>query len=741
MSWLAPWYLVGLVTVLGPVVFHLWRRTPRGRRFFSSLRFLEPSPPTITRRSRLEHWWLFVLRVCACVLVTLAFARPVWRSTWLQAEPAPRGTAVAILIDRSASMRRQGIWEHVQREVASRLESWGDETYLALFAYDESWEVLVPFPTNSESSTPSEGLDDETPERSAIALQRARLRAALEQLQPGWRSADLGHALLSTAQVLQAEQSSQRLPPSGRIVLVTDLASGSRLEALQTADWPREIAVEWVPVMPEGSTQAGLHVMGATLDPTDQTVRLRVTNAASSARSDFTLLVRGADHAQLVSRTDTAGPDTEPLTRIHVHVPPGQQRVVPLTGDVSVQARRVELVGDDDPFDNHVWLADPVPMLCAVLYLGEELSDDPQTTRFYWERALTGHAHYHVQFVTLDSMPHTMPPLTLATSVPAQDTWLRRILEAGGTVVWAPTSAGQTASLLAACDWSELQVEDARPTHDLAWSEIDFEHPWLAPFAEARFADFSTVRFHQYRRLKTSLPAAAEVLLRFENGDPAVVLLPAKNGRGRIWWFLSSWAPSDSLWARSTRFAPLMWRLLELATGETPRSNVPIVGQPLRLPQEASRWSIITPTGEVHDAWLGSQPFPHTTQPGWYVCRHDQVVRHLAVNVAPEESAVEPLAAETLENLGVVWSSSVPPSSPREHGLRLRQQQLQELELRQRLWHSLLMLAGALVLGETILATWIRRRRMTTAAAATQHAAVIPMDVVSPPVKNKVESS
>ncbi|MCH8924016.1 MAG: BatA domain-containing protein, partial [Planctomycetes bacterium] len=48
-------FLAGTAAVGFPLVFHLIRRAPSGRREFSSLMFLKTSPPRLTRRSRLDH--------------------------------------------------------------------------------------------------------------------------------------------------------------------------------------------------------------------------------------------------------------------------------------------------------------------------------------------------------------------------------------------------------------------------------------------------------------------------------------------------------------------------------------------------------------------------------------------------------------------------------------------------------------------------------------------------------------
>ena len=75
MGLLAPLYALAALAVAGPIIFHLIRRQPQGQQQFSSLMFLQPSPPTLTRRSRVDQWLLLLLRALAIALIAFAFAR------------------------------------------------------------------------------------------------------------------------------------------------------------------------------------------------------------------------------------------------------------------------------------------------------------------------------------------------------------------------------------------------------------------------------------------------------------------------------------------------------------------------------------------------------------------------------------------------------------------------------------------------------------------------------------------
>ncbi len=118
MSFLFPLYLAAGLAVGLPILFHLIRQTPKGRQVFSSTMFLSPSPPRVTKRSRIEDWLLLLLRGCALLLLACAFARPFLRAQELEPDTARTGTRYLVLLDLSASMRRESCWPEARRQLA-----------------------------------------------------------------------------------------------------------------------------------------------------------------------------------------------------------------------------------------------------------------------------------------------------------------------------------------------------------------------------------------------------------------------------------------------------------------------------------------------------------------------------------------------------------------------------------------------------------------------------------------------
>src|SRR5262249_12048441 len=103
MSFLAPLFLVGGLAVALPIVFHLIRRTSKEKMTFSSLMFLRPTPPRVTRRNRLENIFLLCLRCLVLCLLALGFARPFLQKPMVADLGNGKSKKILLLVDTSAS--------------------------------------------------------------------------------------------------------------------------------------------------------------------------------------------------------------------------------------------------------------------------------------------------------------------------------------------------------------------------------------------------------------------------------------------------------------------------------------------------------------------------------------------------------------------------------------------------------------------------------------------------------------
>lgn len=676
MSLLAPLYLLAGLAIAGPILFHLLRRTPRGRRTFSTLMFLTPSPPRFTRRSSIEHWLLLLLRAAALLLVAAAFSRPFWR-TVVASPDAPRLVpTVAILADTSASVRRADLRDQLGRQLSERLKTLDSDARLGLYSYSDRWRTVAGF-------RETDALEPE--------VRRQLIASRWQELQPDWGAADLGLGLTQTVGALQEALASQKQPGPVEVWLLSDLADGSKAEALAALEWPDGCRVVLLTAEAPAGTNAGLQLVERTPDRPDDKLRVRVSNAADSKKDEFRI------------RWVTSQPDRPAAT---VHVPAGQSRVI-VPPERPDDASELVLEGDDAPFDNRLWIAEPIRPREVVVYGGKEAADDSAQPRFYLQGALTATAQFDVDFVGLDGLGVDRPSLVVLTEPPAAPPpWLKSWIEDGGTLLAVPRQSDDVGALLELGSVSGVTAAEGRVSEYTMLADVDFEHPLLAPFAQARFADFTGIHFWKFRDVTFPESETPRILARFDAGAPAWA--EWSRGRGRVVLWTSGWHPEDSQLARSSKFPPLLLRLLELTTGVEPRPLSYIVNQPVPLPVihgpvNVSTLEIRGPGDLSVSLTPGATEFEGTAEPGLYNVRQGSTSWKFAVNVPPLESRTAPLAPEQLEALGVPLKSNVRALTDEEIVARQELMQREELEQSQQLWRWGLIAAIFFLVGETLL--------------------------------------
>ena len=249
MSFLAPLFLIGGLAIAGPIIYHLVRRTTREKTLFSSLMFLLPSPPRLSKRHRLEHILLLILRCVALGLLAFGFARPFLRQAPINDPTAAQPKRIVVLVDTSASMRRDGVWAAARQKVEEVLRRTGPADNVALYPFDQKATALVSF----EDWT-------RTAPGDRVAFTVGRLGA----ISPTWFGTHLGNALVTAAEALGENEDGKASPGPRQIVLVSDLQAGSRLDALQAYEWPKGIELFVEPVKARNVTviKSGKTVLG-----------------------------------------------------------------------------------------------------------------------------------------------------------------------------------------------------------------------------------------------------------------------------------------------------------------------------------------------------------------------------------------------------------------------------------------------------------------------------------------------
>ena len=693
MSFLTPLFLLGALAVALPVIFHLIRQTSKEQTEFSSLMFLLPVPPRVTRRSRLEHLLLLLLRSLVVCLLAFAFARPFLPKAASTDLPTGPGKRVVVLVDTSASMRREGLWADARAKAEAVVRAAAPEDTVAVFAFDREVRRLVTF----EQWT------------AAAAGQRAELAVdALKKTSPGWNGTQLGQALVAAASALEDTRTDNAQQPARgprQVVLISDLQEGSRLDALQAYEWPKGTELIIEPLKAKKPTNAGLQLIADTDEnekkPGEAIARVRVSNSSDAKREQFQ--VGWSDGKEFVGKPQD------------IYVPPGQSRVVALNAPpLGAIAERVLLRGDEESFDNSLALIPPEAARVSVLYLGGEAATDTAEPLYFLERAFPATRRQIVQVVPRTPSAQFLPtdadaPLVIVTdALPDERTaTVRRLLTDGKTVLVSLKNRNVARTLAGLLGKDSVSADEAKVPSYAMLAEIDFQHPLFAPFADPRFSDFTKIHFWKYRRLDATQFPGARVAAKFDTGDPALLQVPV--GKGTLYVLATGWQPADSQLALSSKFLPLLFSLLEQAGGLRPQVTQHTVGDTVPLAATNAAVRVTKPDGTSLTLGAGTAAVIQTDQPGIYTALSGALTQRFAVNLDPLESKTAPLPVEELEHLGLPVTRADGKTAVQAAEAK-RQLANTELEGRQKLWRWLI--AGALVFVtlETLLAGWLAKR-------------------------------
>ena len=694
MTFLAPLFLLGALAVALPILFHLIRRTSRETVRFSSLMFLLPSPPRITRRSRLEHILLLLLRCGVICLLALAFARPYMKRPLFDPPADASAGKTVLLLDISASMRRDDLWSAAVARAGEVLQGMPPAGEFAAFTFDQTITPLVSF--------------DEW-NRTQLE-ERARLvRERIAALKPAWKAGHLDLALIQAAEEFQSSEARQ--PGKQRIVVVSDFQEGSHLDRLQSYEWPANVEVRIESLKPKQTGNAGLHLVSErdAGPPGSSAPKVRITNARDSNTEQFDIA-----WANAAARSGSNG-------TARAYVPAGQTRVFqapPLP--TNSHSATLSLLGDRVAFDDRAFWADPLPTEVRILFPTADTGNDPAKPLYYLRRALqqtqrqkmnllTGEEALRALADTNDARGDVLAVVTHDVNAEvARD--LGKWIRGGRTALFVIHNPSMAAVLEQVTGHKPIASEEAPATTYAMLGQIDFEHPIFLPFADARYSDFTKIHFWKHRRFSADALPQSRIVARFDDANPALIEAPL--AKGKVLILTSGWDPAESQLALSSKFVPLLYSILEYSGAPRPTGAQFLVGDPVPLPASSSReqtaCSVRLPDGQHVETRLG-ETFTQTDTPGLYTVTSLQRTQYFAVNLAPTESRTAPLPPEDLQRLGVPLVSTFKPSAERTEQRRRELHHL-ELESRQKLWRWLIIVVLVILVVETWFAARLTRR-------------------------------
>lgn len=688
MSFLAPWFLAGLVSIGVPVAIHLINRERRSVVPFPSLMFLQKVPYRSVRRQKLRHILLFALRCLALFLFVAAFTRPFFAKPPVLAGGAGAKARV-ILLDRSYSMGYGTRWKAAQDSARA---------YVASLARDDR-ATIVAFAT--EPAAISEATGDHA------ALERAIARAT-----PSSEATHFAPALKFAGDILGATNLPER-----EIVLVSDFQRGGWSPR---AELRLPNGVKVVPVDVGTGTVEDVAVTSATADRDESAagapvnVTARLTNTGSTPRRvTATLTVAGRDVGTASATVPAAG--AAQVRFAGITVPAGVSRA-------SVRIPHDALAANDE-YDFTIAPDEAVSVLIV------EPINARANQALFARRALEigDHPRFRVDVKRVDSLAprdFASRALVVLDEVPPPGgelgAALRTELSAGTGILFVP--ADLPADRIPQ-EWARTlrltlgEVVDRTPVGGSRIARVQYASPVFEAFAAAGSGDFASARIFRHRLMRVA--GDSGVLAWHDDATPALVERSVGTGRVLVWG-----ATLDDYWTdlpTQPVFLPFVRQLARHAGRYTDARASFTAGDVLDLSRHGELTTglvgagdakgvltLVSPSGvrtRLNDS-VHAAPLPER---GFYELRGPATAegsgRAIAVNVDPAESdlsRIEPaeLVAAATANTGA--------SVGGEQG----DLTTEERERQQRIWWYLLV-AAVLVLGaETVLSN-----RLSAAAA------------------------
>ncbi len=708
MNFLYPLFLAGIVAIGLPIVLHMIRHHTRKRVTFSSLMFLRTTLPRFRNRSRIENLLLLILRCVILCLLAFAFSRPFFTRETV-AEQVSLGRRVVVLIDTSASMRREGMWQQAISQARSVLDDIGPDDRACVMSFDRGTQTLIGFEQWNQLD-PSQ--------RVFIVID------SISKLSPGWNMTNLGHALVGAAEAIEDDEINDRRQAAGirQVVLISDLQAGSSVEALQAYEWPQNIELIIKPIQARGTTNASMQLVTArdylSRSESDNVPNIRITNSGDADLEHFKLDWIGDD------------PEKKSQESMEVYVPAGHNVVVRFPSSIDASSGgKVVLSGDNHDFDNILYLAPHLAQQVNIVYIGDDNADDFKGMLYYLQRAFGAAGAIDTKIVSIPSGDEVTETnidkahLIITTDSIKQENIgsLRRYLESGGIVLSVLKSPGAAVTMAALAGVENIVAKEAEIDKYAMLGRIDFEHPLLASFSDPRFGDFTQIHFWKYRRIDiTDLPNV-RILAWFDNPDksgtgeghredPALFEVPV--GKGSLLVLTSSWRPSDSQLALSSKFVPLLYSVLEYGGNVTERQSQYFVGDSVPVPSSAGTTAVYSkirsPDGSTVNLDTNRQTFTQTDVPGIYAFASSSDSRFFSINLPARESRTDKMSIEELENFGVSPGQSANVTTEKIAQTRSHSS-FAEMEYNQKVWRWVFVLLLVVSLVETWLAGWLTR--------------------------------
>lgn len=623
MPFLNPAFLAALGLVAIPLLIHLIRRRKLRVVPWAAMEFLLQSQRKQKRRLQIEEIILLLLRMLIVALAALAFARPVLRSLGIPLLSQNSRVYAIVVLDNSYSMNFRG---PDGRSSFERAQAAADALLTTVLKQGDAVSLIL-LSDKADQVVGAPSFD--------LKLVRQRLKAA--------QVSDRGTDYLETAKVVSRLVKASKNPIREVYWLTDDQSSAwatSQKEAGKAA-WTalaNDTRITWVSVGAPPAQRDNLSVEAPTVGRELVTpylparVETRIVNSSSRTR-DNVLVNLTIDGKPAGSRRLSISPNGATTADF-----------TPLIATPGIHVGRIALTETDGLVqDNAAEFVVRCRERIKVLVQDAHPAADPSKSEsFYLLTAMApgGEAgslapklRENATFTNLNLRDYDAVALTGTAGLAAADiAALTEFVKAGGGLLIFPGPATDAKRLSidfkgllpAALDARKtLTEEEAQTLHP---DSIPATHPALAVFRDTSTMNLASARFLTYFPLAPIADDSTKVILRFGNGDPALV--ERRVGLGKVILSASSAGTTWNQLPLKPIYVPYVYQLLSyLGQGATAHRNLRL-DEPmfLSLPLTDANKSVrvTAPSGKTtaQNSTLGAQgvtfSYANTSRAGVY---------------------------------------------------------------------------------------------------------------------------
>ena len=672
MSFLNPLFLLGVAALAAPILVHLVRRTRARKVQFPALIFVRQIPQRTIRRRTLHNLFLLFLRCLAILLIVLAFTRPFFSGGSAAKDTSTAGATV-VLIDTSLSMRRGQFFTEAQRRAEAVVDDARFGENVAVLGFDKRYTVANRFSADKD-----------------------QLRAAVRSLEAGWDGTDYEQALRGAESLLNEVKSGGRR----KIVLISDFHAAGWSAA--TASFKLGTATD-LQTIDVGGNNSEPNVAVTNVEAHGVIFGQKYLENLAVHVNNFSDIPRDRVQVSFLINDQT-------VEKREISMDSRETRIIEFSGfNLAEGANRcaIEIASGDFAPDNHFYftLKRKVPAKALII----EGASRGRSDSLYLQSALS----------TNDALPYTftlkttgavdpsgIPEYSLiilndaGALSPALAQSLTKFVDTGGRLIIATGTHTDIAAFNSALEKVSpailREIVQTKSNETVAISEVKFDHPIFEIFRES--GRLSAAQVIGYMRSEPQANTA--VLARFEDGSPA--LIESRTGKGRVLLFTTSLGPSWNDLPLTPAYLPFVHQMIKYV-GEREEGSWYGLGQTftVKRDREGAAPPIDTPAGarlsETRSTSEGDL-LVTAREPGFYRLRYNAGPDFAAINVDGAEGDFTKL------NFAEFVAGVTGGAGSAEGGDANRNLSNEEVEGRQRIWWSLLLLALLLLITESVLA-------------------------------------